>query len=246
MNAPRLIGLAVALLAGGVAFFLAMGREQEAPVEVIQKIEEKTVRVLVADADLQRGDRLTAETIKWADWPEKVLSPYYLTEDMISPEELEKAIARTMIVTGEPIIEAKVVRAGSAGMMSAVIQPGMRAITTRVTAETASGGFVLPGDHVDIYYTEPDDRSNGTKFTLLLENVKVLAIDAMYSDNTETPHLAGATATLELSPSDAEFFTTARNSRGQISLALRSAFEPKEPVTERRRMDVDVIRYGRS
>ena len=246
MNAPRLIGLAVALLAGGVAFFVAMGRPEDGPVEIIQTIEEKTVRVLVADADFQRGDRLTAETMKWVDWPEKALSPVYLTEGAVSMEELTQAIARTMIVEGEPIIDAKIVRPGNPGMMSALLEPGMRAVTTRVTAETASGGFILPGDRVDVYYTQPNELTNETEFDLLLQDVKVLAIDAFYTEQTETPYIAGATATLELSPADAAFFTTARNSRGQISLALRSAFEAREPMVERRNSNVDVVRYGRS
>ncbi|MEO0397962.1 MAG: Flp pilus assembly protein CpaB [Pseudomonadota bacterium] len=246
MNAPRLIGLGVALVAGAVAFFVAMGNRPEAPVEVIQKIEEKTVRVLVAQIDMQRGDRLTVDSFTWVDWPEKALSPQYLTEGSVSTEELENAVARTMIVEGEPVIEAKIVRAGSAGMMAAVLQPGMRAITARVNAETASGGFILPGDRVDVYYTEPDDRTGEIVFTLLLEDVKVLAVDALFTESTETPHVPGATATLELSPGAAEFFTTARSSRGQLSLALRSVFEPSEPVQDRVRNSVQVVRYGRS
>ncbi len=246
MNAPRIIGLLVAVLAGGVAFFMAMSGGSDKPVEIVQRIEEKTVRVLVADAALQRGDRLSTENIRWVDWPEKVMSDSYIREGQIDEEEMQGAIARTGIVEGEPIIEAKIVRAGSSGMMSAVLAPGMRAITTRVTPETASGGFVLPGDRVDIYYTEPNQDTDETEFSVLLENVKVLAIDAMYSENAETPHIAGATATLELSPDDATYFTTARNSRGQISLALRSVFEPETPVKSRPRTDVDVIRYGRS
>ncbi|MBI1391613.1 MAG: Flp pilus assembly protein CpaB [Alphaproteobacteria bacterium] len=246
MNAPRLIGLAVALIAGGIAFFVAMNQSEDAPVEVIQRIEEKTVRVLVADAELHRGDRLNPDNLKWVEWPEKTLSPLYLKEGSVSMEELTEAVARTLIVEGEPIIDGKIVRPGAGGMMSALLAPGMRAITTRVTAETASGGFILPGDRVDVYYTAPNEITNDTEFDLLLEDVKILAIDAYYSEDAETPHIAGATATLELSPDAAAYFITARNSRGQISLALRSAFEPKEPITERKNTNVDVIRYGRS
>ena len=246
MNVTRLAVLGFAILAGIAAFFLMMGDDGEAPVEIIRKVEEKTIRVLVADQDFQRGDRLTAGAVKWVAWPEKALSERYLTESAVDAADMEGAVARTLIVAGEPIVEAKIVKSGGRGMMSAVLAPGMRAITTRVTPETASGGFVLPGDRVDIYYTEPDKETNETVFTLLLENVRVLAIDAIYSDTPETPHIAGATATLELSPDDSEYFTTARNSRGQISLALRSVFEPDTPVEKKRRFDVEVIRYGRS
>ncbi len=246
MNAPRLIALGVALVAGVVVFFLVMGDEVEAPVEIVQRVEEKTTKILVAAVDLNRGDRLAGESVKWVDWPEKALSEAYLLEDGVDQEALAEAIAKSLIVAGEPIVEAKIVRPDDGGMMSAILTPGMRAVTMRVTPDSASGGFILPGDHVDVYHTYPSILNNETEFDLLLENVKVLAIDAAYVDNPETPHIAGATATLELTPNDAAFFTTARNSRGQMTLALRSAFEPKTPFKERRRTHVDVIRYGRS
>ncbi|MEM1395933.1 MAG: Flp pilus assembly protein CpaB [Pseudomonadota bacterium] len=246
MNAPRLIGLAVALVAGGVAFFLAMGREIEAPVEIIQRVEEKSVKVLVASTDLTRGDRINADVLKWVSWPEKSLSPLYLKEGDIEIDDLSSAVVRTIIVEGEPILDGKIVRPDGASMMSALLEPGMRAITTRVTPETASGGFILPGDRVDVYYTSPNQLTNETEFDLLLEDIKVLAVDAMYNENSEEPYIAGAMATLELTPDNAAFFVTARNSRGQVSLALRSAFEPDTPVQDQRRTTVDIIRYGQS
>ena len=246
MNATRLAVLAIALLAGGVAFFMAFGSAPEAPVQIVAPVEQKTIRVLVSRAALNRGDRLSADVLEWKEWPEKALSEMYLREGSVEMAELEKAVVRTMIVPGEPVIEAKIVRAGSAGMMAAVLEPGMRAITTRVSAETASGGFVLPGDRVDVYYTEPSRTSDETKISVLLEDVKVLAIDAIYTENPETAYIAGGMATLELSPGDAEFFTVKSNSRGKIALALRSVFEPTGPVNGRKRFDVQIVRYGRS
>jgi pilus assembly protein CpaB len=212
---------------------------------VVQPLQEKTVRVLVADKDFQRGDRLGADATKWVDWPEKALSESYITEQSGGdPAELEKAVARGSMVKGEPIIEAKIVRAGSSGLLAAVLEPGMRAVTMRITPETGISGFVLPGDRVDIFYS--DTVGTKTETELLFENVRILAINTIFTENPEAPTVEGANATVELTPADAEYFITARSSRGQMSFALRSVFTPTDEVADRRNQSVRVIRYGRS
>jgi pilus assembly protein CpaB len=185
--------------------------------------------------------------VKWVDWPEKALSESYITEATGGdPAELEKAVARTSIIEGEPIIEAKIVRVGSSGLLAAVLGPGMRAVTMRVTPETGVSGFILPGDHVDVYYSEAND-SNHTITDIVFEDVRVLAINTVYSENPETPVIEGANATVELSPEDAEYFINTRASRGQMSFALRSVFADDEGENKQRRdQSVKVIRYGRS
>lgn len=245
MNVTRMAILGVALLAGVGAFFMMMTGRQQPAGEVVQTVQEKTVRVLVADKDLPRGQRLAADSVRWIDWPEKALSESYITEKTSGdPAELEKAVARFGLIKGEPVTEAKIVRAGSSGLLAAVLEPGMRAVTMRITPETGVSGFILPGDRVDIYYSE--SGSVKTQTQLLFDNVRVLAINTVYTENPETPTVEGANATVELSPADAEFFINTRASRGQMSFALRSVFTPEDETAERRNQSVRVIRYGRS
>jgi pilus assembly protein CpaB len=234
-------------VAGAGAFFMMMSTNKGGPVKAAPPVQEKTVRVLVADQDFQRGERLTAEAVKWIDWPEKALSESYITEATGGdPAALEQAVARTSIIAGEPIIEAKIVRADSSGLLAAVVSPGMRAVTMRITPETGVSGFVLPGDRVDIYYSEANDN-NRTVTELLFEDVRVLAINTVYTENPEAPTIEGANATIELAPSDAEQFINTRSSRGEMSLALRSVFTPTEADAKPRQdKGVRVIRYGRS
>ncbi len=247
MNVPRMAILGVALLAGVGAFFLMMGNRPTQAVQVVAPVQEKTVRVLVADRDFQRGERLGIDDTKWVAWPEKALSPSFITEESgATQDDLAKAVARTLIVTGEPIIEQKIVRADSAGLMAAILTPGMLAITQRVSPETASGGFILPGDRVDILHTE-GNRENSMKTRTIFEDVRVLAVNTLYTETPETPYIEGVNVTLEFTPEDAEAFVTARSS-GTISLALRSVFQPEADVASKtkRSSDVTVIRYGRS
>ncbi len=247
MNVKRIAVLGVALVAGVGAFFMMMNGNKGAPAQVVQQVQEKTVRVLVADKPFQRGERLAADAVKWVDWPEKALSEAFITEATGGdPAELEKAVARTAIVAGEPIIEAKIVRAGSSGLLAAVLEPGMRAVTMRITPETGVSGFILPGDRVDVYYSETNS-SDRTVTEIVFEDVRVLAINTVYSENPETPVIEGANATVELSPEDAEYFINTRASRGQMSFALRSVFNNEDGGAKQRRdQSVKVIRYGRS
>ena len=247
MNVTRIAVLGVALVAGVGAFFMMMSGNKSQPVQIVQPEREKTVRILVADRDFQRGERLTADAVRWEEWPEKAMSEAYITEASGGdPAELEKAVARSSIVANEPIIEAKIVRAGSSGLMAAILTPGMRAITQRVSAETAAGGFILPGDRVDVLFTESDRRGMARTRTIF-ENVRVLAVDATYQENPEAANIASATVTLEFSPQDAESFVNARQG-GEVSLALRSVFQPEGEVDSntKKSSDVTVIRYGRS
>ncbi|MBI1366933.1 MAG: Flp pilus assembly protein CpaB [Alphaproteobacteria bacterium] len=247
MNVTRMAVLGVALIAGVGAFFLMMGKQAPTPVQIVQPVQEKTVRVLVADKDFQRGDRLDVKSVKWAEWPERSVSERYVTEASgKKPEDLARAVARTEIVAGQPIINDEIVLPDSGGQMAAILTPGMRAVSMRVTPETGSGGFILPGDRVDVLYTA-NARQSGAKTRTVFENVRVLAVNNLYSDKPDMAYVEGVNVTLELSPEDAESFVSAR-STGTLSLALRSVFKPEGEVESqtKRSSDVTVIRYGRS
>lgn len=250
MNVSRIAILAVALIAGAGAFFLMMtNRPKSQAVQVVSPTNEKTARVLVAARDFQRGERFTAEDSKYVDWPERALSPAFLTEGGgATQESLVGAVARSAMVAGEPVTETKIVRAGGSGLMAAVLTPGMRAVSMRIAPETGVAGFILPGDKVDIYYSEADDKGT-TQTIALFEDVRVLAINTVYTESTETPTIEGVNATVEMSPADSMRFVNARSSKGQMSFALRSIFKADDETAKKSEDDtgtVEVIRYGRS
>ena len=249
MNINRIAILGLALCAGGLAFFLMMSGQPSAPsgpVNIIEPVREETVRVLVASRDMTRGDRLSPDDTKWEAWPKKNVQPAFITDETPEArEELANAVARSLIISGEPLAEAKIVRAGSAGLMAALLSPGMRAVTVRVTPESSSGGFILPGDHVDIHYAERDQNDN-VRLVPVNENIRVLAIDSAYVEDPEVTNIDGSNVTLEMAPQDAEFVIAARNSNGSIQLTLRSIFEGRAQDSQPRRKEIEVIRYGRS
>ena len=134
------------------------------------------------------------------------------------------AIVREPILQGEPIIDSKVVHAGAGGVMAVELDPGMRAMSVPLSAESAAGGFILPGDHVDVVQSRQMDAPGGAKKFAsgsVLRNVKVLAIDQNTARNQKGAAVVGATATLEVTPEEAELLALSK-SEGELTLILRS------------------------
>ena len=207
----------------------------EVPAQTAEVVVEEAAEelVLFASGNVSRGERITEESMEWRAWPEDAVGPSFITEEgrKQAVAELSGSVVRADIFEGEPINESKLVRAGQAGLMAALLEPGMRAVTTRVSVDSAVGGFILPGDRVDVIHTvqlprRRDDRNSGNiaayASTTIFNNVKVLAMNQVYASGPESPASVQAPsfATFELSQSDAERLEEAGKT-GSLSLTLR-------------------------
>lgn len=141
--------------------------------------------------------------------------------------KLAGSIARSPFADGEPIREAKFIRANGSGYMAAILPAGMRAVSTDISPETGAGGFILPNDHVDVILSRK--KGDGTEHVseTILSNVRVLAIDQAVEEKNGQRVVVGKTATLELSEKRSEQLTNARQ-LGTITLALRSIVDAGE------------------
>jgi pilus assembly protein CpaB len=152
------------------------------------------------------------------------------------------SVVREPILAGEPIVARKIVRAGDSGYLAAYLEPGMRAMAIAVTVESAAGGFILPGDRVDVVLTAETNRNGAvegataSKFAsgVVLQNIKVLAIDQSTRAGDDEQAVVGATATLEVRPQDAVLLAQAK-SEGELSLSLRSYADTAGPSGATRR-----------
>lgn len=248
------IGLALVVRAMGNASNEPARPAAAAPVET-----RPMTRVLVAAGDLQPGKRLVEGDMEWRDWPSDQINPAFIVDGAAPPppesatekaaakvvEAAEEAtspgakgdyvgaVVRETILKGEPIVTRKIVRAGDSGYMAAYLEPGMRAMAIRVTVESAAGGFILPGDRVDVVQTrelQGAAEGAGGKFATatVMRNIKVLAIDQTTRAAEDETAVVGATATLEVGPSDAEALALAK-SEGELSLVLRSYADTAGP-----------------
>lgn len=237
MSPMRIIILAVAAAAAVLAALLVRNatsssapvQSAEAPVERIVEVEVSEQKVLVAKSDLRVGTLMTPEDFKWADWPERTINPNYFTEELMPDaiEQLTGSVVRTALFEDEPIMPQKIVLKGETGFMAALLRPGWRAISVEISPESASAGFILPDDRVDVIMTQivEVDTGNGkddyTYTETILQNVRILAIDQTFTTIDGMPTMTGSTATMELTPEQAERIATAARS-GALSLTLRS------------------------
>ena len=115
--------------------------------------------------------------------------------------------------------------ADAAGFMAAMLSPGMRAISITISTDSGAGGFILPNDRVDLLLTRKGDGNPPrVSANTILTNVRVLAVDQTFKQEKEAKTVIGKTATLELTPDQAEQVARAQN-QGIISLSLRPLSE---------------------
>ncbi len=262
MSPMRLIILLIAAGAAAGAAMLVRTISQQpppppAPVAIAetaapapQVIETPQVPVLVATRDMNVGELLLPGDVEWQDWPEAAVNISYYTED-IAPtamEDVVNSVIRTPIYESEPILPQKIVQKGDTGYMAALLTPGMRAVSVEISTDSASGGFILPNDRVDVMVTYTVELTDGERqfsrptTTTILENVRVLAIDQLF--NSGSQFAIGSTATVELEPRQAQLMVMAER-LGTVSLALRALRDavPGGPTKARTDFLIDVMPF---
>ena len=250
MKLFRVLVLVIALVAGGVAAFLALNVGNKTPAAVAEAPMPTGEQVLVAAKTIKQGDKLSAENVRWQLWPSESLDPAVVKQSATpdAVDKLKDAIARFDFIAGEPIIDSKLARSGS-GLMAAILPAGKRAIAVRVSANNTAGGFILPNDRVDVLQTTGQqggaDAAAINVSRTILGNIKVLAIDQTVQQQNGEQVVVGKTATLELDPGQVETVTAAEAS-GTLALALRSYADMDEAATAERQQKTGTIRIFRS
>jgi pilus assembly protein CpaB len=254
MNKPRIVVLAIAIGAGGIAAYLASGSDDK-PAPAQQVVQMQTVDILVAKSDIGLGQSVKPDDMQWQAWPSGSASNFISRASRAEAmKEITGSIARVPFVAGEPIREQKLVKADGSGFMAAILPAGYRAISTEISPETGAGGFILPNDRVDVILTKREKNPDGkgpdvSNSEIILTNVRVLAIDQAPKEKEGANSLVGKTVTLELKPEQAETLARSRQS-GSLTLALRSIADinavekADDQQLNKRGENLNVIRYG--
>lgn len=254
MGALRLVIVLVIAAASAVGLALVvrhMTASRPAAAMAATPPPRPSVRVMVAKRDMKIGERLQPEDIAWQAWPQGAVNPAFITGGPATPkpnlaqkaesaieiaiasdpavQQVAGALVRDTIMANEPISQRKLVKGGMGGFMAVKLPAGMRAMSTPVTMETGVGGFILPGDHVDVIesvkVTANGDMHGGpsqpAQSKVILRNLTVLAIDQAAEPKSGAASLVGTTATLEVPAADIDILAKARE-EGQLQLALRS------------------------
>lgn len=267
MSPMRIIILLVAAVAAAGAAFLVrnMAPEpaapapaapvQQAPVQITEVIEVPQTPVLVLTRDVPMGYLLTTADFEWKEWPDATLNVNYYTQDIFPTaiDDLAGSVVRSAMVQNEPVLPSKIVQKGETGYMAALLTPGMRAVSVEISVDNASGGFILPGDRVDVMitydltFTEGGQPVTRPTTTTLMENVRILAIDQIFSDAAAGQFAIGSTATVELYPDQARLLVLAER-LGKVTMALRSLRDAVEggPTLARTDFLIDVEPFEES
>ena len=229
MDKKKLMLLIVALVvAAGTAFAArSMFVGASAPRAEAVAVQPKGPKVLVAQRALPVGTIITADAISFQDWPTGLVKDAYFIDGEADMNKLLGTVVRFPVTAGEPVTQGALVAPGDRGFLAAALGPGMRAVTISVSAKTGVGGFVFPGDRVDLMLTQQVKGAESEPLNTtetILRNLRVLATDQTTDNEVvdgKTVVRAFRTVTLEVTPRIAEKIAVSEEI-GELSLSLRS------------------------
>jgi pilus assembly protein CpaB len=223
-----LVGLAVAGGSAQIAREMIMAPQADAAAPAV-------VQTVVAAADIRRGDVIESHMLMTQSWPAEAVPPgTFVDMSALLPAQPGGEPRRAMrpIGRGELIMAGKVSEFGQKVTIVDTLAPGTRAVAIRVDAVTSVGGFVTPGDFVDVLLTRGDGNSLITD--TILRKIRVVAVDQSADELQDGPALA-ATVTVEATAEESQILALAQKA-GTLSLALRDPDAPDTEPVERLRL----------
>ena len=258
MRSSTIVMIGFAVLFGLLAVFIAQAwlnnqAEMRARNLDAQKKPLSTQTIVVAAKPLRFGAELGTMSLREVSWPQDAVpaGAFAKISDLTSSG---RRVVLTAIEANEPILASKITGSGQRATLSAMLGEGMKAVTIRVNDVEGVAGFVLPGDRVDVVLTRQQDKTAAAD--VVLQNVRVLAVDQIADERTDKPSVAKA-VTLEVEVVSAQKLALAATV-GTLSLALRKAGEaaasntrritlsdlPKANVPDDRFATISVVRAG--
>jgi pilus assembly protein CpaB len=218
-KAPLLFLLMAVLLAGAAAW----GAHQWMSAQAVQKAGpvHKLAPVVVAIKILPAGHKLKAADLALQQWPVANLPQGRFGKAQV----LIGRVIKGPMFKGEVVLASKLAPKGAAGGLSAVVPPGYRAMTVKVNEVIGVGGFVQPGDRVDVLATidQGPFRSDPVSHCVL-EDITVLTVGEKIqreSKGGRAKQHKVKVVTLQLKPAQAEILALA-SMEGQVVLSLRN------------------------
>ncbi|MDE1918786.1 MAG: Flp pilus assembly protein CpaB [Sphingomonadales bacterium] len=229
MQSRNILMLVIALFLGFVAVYVLNSyfNAREHRQEQVAR-QALMARIVVASQDVAFGAPITGQNVRMANWPADSVPAGAFTSLELATKN--RAALRP-IVTGEPILASKVSGSDSRATIAANLPAGKLAFAVPLNDQTGVGGFVRPGDSVDVLITRqlPGSGMNSEKITdVLLQAVRVIGVDQV-ADESKTQPVVSKTATLEVDTVGAQKLALATQ-MGTISLALRNVADQSQPA----------------
>ncbi|MGY8684335.1 Flp pilus assembly protein CpaB [Bradyrhizobium sp. UFLA05-153] len=240
-----MVFLLAATALGLIAYSMNLPNAQAPVVHATEKAPAAPLtRYLVAARPLKAGTLTRDEDFR-AD-PLDSVPTGAIRDTTDDRNRLLGSLVRKNLDTGSPITSENVLLRGDRGFLASVLEPGTRAISIKVDAESGVSGLIKPGDYVDVVLTQVAANADVARRALsetILQNVRIIAIDQEIvqtggANNTATAKVA-QTVSLQLAPEQVKKIAVAKN-LGTLSLAMRSAVEPRDIADSRTISSCDV------
>lgn len=230
MRRSNLIILLFALAMGTIAALMARSW-----IAAHSQPTQQTGTIVVAAGPLAFGTVLSVDNLSEISWTEgKLPDGAFATKTDLLKDG--RRVALNAIERSEMVLKSKITAPGQRASLSVLLEEGQRAVTVRVDDVRGVAGFILPGDRVDVVLLRAENQQGETENSadVLLENVKVLAIDQLVNERQDQPAVAtiAKAVTLQVAPEQAQKLLLAGNV-GKLSLILRQAGEGRLAQTGR-------------
>lgn len=214
--------------AGAALLVLAIGNRGSSTTLAVPK-----VTMLVANRDINAGETLSRSDYDWQAVPKETAPREGIGRKDEVVAQLKEMRMRRTVLAGEPILKSMLIsREKDTGILAAMLEPGQRAVSIPVSVKNSAGGFVRPGDYVDVMMTyqirldgDTEDRQAALGIVsrhateTVLERVRVLAVDQVIRDDRDAA--PARTVTVAVSRKQAETLALAME-MGDLSLSLRA------------------------
>lgn len=234
MRASTFVMIGFAVVFGLLAVFIAnvwLNNQANQRAKTIESTAKPAVTktIVVAKQALRFGTELNASQLAEVPWAADAIPAGAFTKvsDVLSHG---RRVVLAAIEPNEPVLALKITGPGQRATLSALVKPGMKAVTIRVNDVEGVGGFVLPGDRVDVVLTRQIDKGQAST-EVVLQNTRVLAVDQSADERTAKAAVAKS-VTLEVTTVEAQKVWLA-SSVGSLSLLLRKAGETGETQTRK-------------
>ncbi|MBC7788656.1 MAG: Flp pilus assembly protein CpaB [Anaerolineae bacterium] len=199
-----------------------------------------TMPVVVASRDIPEGHGVERGAVSISQWPAQAVP----AGSFGSVDSVAGRVARVTIFKGEPLVPGRLAPVGTGPGLEVKITPGKRAMALRINDVAGISGLVQPNSRVDVMVTIGDVNSSGQRVAkLFMENMRVLSVGTQVQRSEDGAGNTAATATLEVTPDEAERLAVAMN-QGSIQLVLRGYGDP-DGITTKGATSTDVLRQLR-
>lgn len=225
---PVLFSLVLAL--GGSYFLYQWIKQKTAPDKTVTIQETEAIPVVVAKVDIPWGTKINSEML---------VTKHFLAESVpadhfSNPEALAGRILISPVIAGDAVVEKRLAPTTlQSGGISAVLDPGTRAISVQGNRVLGIAGFINPGNRVDVLVTinDPDKKEPEPITKIVLENLLVLATGTQIVENSKGEPSPVDVFTLEVTPEQGERLTLAAN-KGKLQFALRGVTDSEIILTK--------------